>query len=201
MSSGDLVSACFYNNTLKNVNVKLCPWLAKAFALPKPVTWLNTAENPRRLEQFHRGTYVNDAEVEAIDRLLGRLQFAASQGKKNYSVALLSGYGGQVAALDRMATTRRRQYPDLDMQTGTVDSYQGREADIAVYSITRSNAEGRIGFLKEHERLNVALSRAKLGLAIVGDSVFCESVHGQNPFAEVLSYIRSHLDDCAMVEA
>ena len=100
MSSGDLVSACFYNNTLKNVNVKLCPWLAKAFALPKPVTWLNTAENPRRLEQFHRGTYVNDAEVEAIDRLLGRLQFAASQGKKNYSVALLSGYGGQVAALD-----------------------------------------------------------------------------------------------------
>ncbi|TPL57356.1 serine/threonine-protein kinase, partial [Mesorhizobium sp. B2-4-3] len=180
---GDLVSACFYNNTLKNVNENICPWLARAFALPKPVTWFTTAENSRRPEQFYRGTYVNDAEVEAIDRLLGRLQLAASQRKKKYSVALLSGYGGQVAALDRMAVARRRQLPDLDIETGTVDSYQGREADIAVYSITRSNQEGKIGFLKEHERLNVALSRAKLGLAIVGDSVFCGSVGGRNTFA------------------
>lgn len=171
------------------------------FALPKPVTWLTTAENPRRAEQFYHGTYVNDSEVEAIDRLLGRLQLAASQRKKKYSVALLSGYGGQVAALDRMAVARRRQLTDLDIETGTVDSYQGREADIAIYSIARSNREGKIGFLKEHERLNVALSRAKLGLAIVGDSVFCGSVGGHNPFAEVLSYMRSHPEDCAMIEA
>lgn len=198
---GDLVSTCFYNGTLKNVNTDLCPWLAKAVALPRPVTWLTTASHPRRLEQFHRGTYVNDAEVEIIDRLLGRLQFAASQRKKKYSVALLSGYGGQVAALDRMAVARGRQYTDLDVETGTVDSYQGREADIAIYSITRSNIDGKIGFLKEHERLNVALSRARLGLAIVGDSVFCEGVSGQNPFAEVLSYIRNHPADCTMVEA
>ncbi len=198
---GDLVSTCFYKGTLNNVNDELCPWLAKAFALPKPVTWLNTATNPRRLEQFHRGTYVNDAEVEAIDNLLMRLQLAASQRKNKYSVALLSGYGGQVAALDRMAAARRRQHLDLDIETGTVDSYQGREADIAVYSITRSNREGKIGFLKEHERLNVALSRAKLGLAIVGDSVFCDRVNGRNPFSEVLSYMRSHPDSCAFVEA
>ncbi|PZV36409.1 serine/threonine-protein kinase [Mesorhizobium kowhaii] len=197
---GDLVSACFYKGTLNNVNEKLCPWLAKAFALPKPVTWLNTAANPRRVEQFHRGTYVNDTEVEAIENLLLRLQLAASKRKNKYSVALLSGYGGQVAALDRMAAARRRQHPDLEIETGTVDSYQGREADIAVYSITRSNPEGKIGFLKEHERLNVALSRAKLGLVIVGDSVFCDSVTGRNPFAEVLFYMRGHPDDCAFVE-
>lgn len=198
---GDLVSECFYKGKLKNVNEEVCIWLAKALALPKPVTWLTTASNPRRPEQFHRGTFVNDAEVEAIDRLLGRLQLAASQRKKKYSVALLSGYGGQVAALDRMAATRRRQYIDLDIETGTVDSYQGREADIAVYSITRSNEDGKIGFLKEHERLNVALSRARLGLAIVGDSVFCDSVVGRNPFSEVLSYIRNNPADCAMVDA
>jgi hypothetical protein len=198
---GELVSACFYNRKLKNVNEKVCPWLAKALALPKPVTWFTTAASSRRQEQFLRGTYVNDAEVEAIDRLLGRLQFAASQRKKKYSVALLSGYGGQVAALDRMAMTRRRQYSDLDIETGTVDSYQGREADIAVYSITRSNNEGKIGFLKEHERLNVALSRARLGLAIVGDSVFCAAVTGRNPFSEVLSYIRNNPVDCAIIEA
>lgn len=195
------MSSCFYNGTLKNVNNNLCPWLSKALAMPLPVTWLNTASNPNRLEHFQRGTYINDAEVQAIEILLLRLQFAASKRNKKYSVALLSGYGGQVAALDRMSASTRRHYPDLDIETGTVDSYQGREADIAIYSITRSNAEGKIGFLKEHERLNVALSRAKLGLAIVGDSLFCDSVSGRNPFAEVLAYMRGHPETCAFMDA
>jgi len=198
---GDLVSECFYSGTLKNVNENTCQWLARSKALPKPVTWLNTAENPKRGEHFYRGTYVNETEVEAIERLLLRLQFAASQRKNRYSVALLSGYGGQVAALDRMARAKGRQLADLDIETGTVDSYQGREADVAVYSITRSNDEGKIGFLKEHERLNVALSRAKLGLAIVGDTLFCDRVAGRNPFGDVLSYIRTHTADCAIMEA
>jgi serine/threonine protein kinase len=197
---GELVSFCFYGGTLKNVNTKSCPLLAKSLALPKPVTWLNTAGSSNRLETFHRGTYVNDAEVEAISNLLLRLQLAASKRDSKYSVALLSGYGGQVAALDRLAASKRRQLSDLDVETGTVDSYQGREADIAIYSITRSNPERKIGFLREHERLNVALSRGKIGLVIVGDSVFCDNVHGQNPFADVLSYMRSHPDDCAFVD-
>ena len=197
---GDLVSDCFYKGALKNVNTTLCPWLAKSLALPKPVTWLNTASSQRRLEHFHRGTYVNDAEVEAIGNLLLRIQLAASKRKSRYSVALLSGYGGQVSALDRLAASHRRQLLDLDVETGTVDSYQGREADIAIYSITRSNSDRKIGFLREHERLNVALSRAKLGLVIVGDSVFCESVQGQNPFADVLAYMRGHPDDCCFVD-
>lgn len=197
---GDLVSSCFYKGSLKNVNDKTCPWLAKSLALPRPVTWINTAGHRNRFESFHRGTYINDAEVEEIGNLLLRLQLAAAKRREKYSVALLSGYGGQVAALERLAIARQRQLPDLMIESGTVDSYQGREADIAIYSVTRSNSEGKIGFLREHERLNVALSRAKLGLAIVGDAVFCDGVAGQNPFAEILSYVRTHPDDCCFVD-
>lgn len=197
---GDLVSACFYKGSLKNVNEKVCRWLAKAQALPTPVTWFNTAGSPRRAEAFRRGTYVNDAEVEVIGNLLLRLQLAAAQRKEPYTVALLSGYGGQVAALDRLAVAKQRHLPDLLIESGTVDSYQGREADIAIYSVTRSNSEGKIGFLREHERLNVALSRAKVGLAIIGDAVFCDGVTGQNPFENVLSYMRTHTSDCSFVD-
>lgn len=197
---GDLVSSCFYKDSLKNVNDKTCPWLAKSLALPRPVTWINTAGHRSRFESFHRGTYVNDAEVEEIGNLLLRLQLAASKRRQSYSVALLSGYGGQVAALERLAIARQRQLPDLLIESGTVDSYQGREADIAIYSVTRSNSEGKIGFLREHERLNVALSRAKLGLAIVGDAAFCDGVTGQNPFADILFYIRTHPDDCCFLD-
>lgn len=197
---GDLVSDCFYTGKLRNVNEATCPWLAKAVALPRPVTWLNTTLIDHRHEARQRGTFVNSAEVEAIGNLLLRLQLAASKRGKAYTVALLSGYGGQVAALDRLAATKQRQVPDLKIEVGTVDSYQGREADITVYSVTRSNSQGQIGFLREYERLNVALSRAKLGLVIVGDLMFCDGVAGQNPFADVIAYMRGHPTDCAFVD-
>lgn len=197
---GDLVSHCFYQGRLNNVNTKRCEWLAKAFALPKPVTWLNTASLTNRFEFRHHGTFVNPCEIDAISNLLLRLELAASKRKNPYSIALLSGYGGQVAALERLVDSKRKQLANLSIETGTVDSYQGREADIAVYSVTRCNDERKIGFLREHERLNVALSRAKLGLAIVGDVSFCRSVDGQNPFGDVISYMNQHPDDCHFEE-
>jgi superfamily I DNA and/or RNA helicase len=99
-----------------------------------------------------------------------------------------------------MVSENRGAFDKLHVDCATVDSYQGKEADVAVYSIARSNAEGRIGFLKEYERLNVALSRPRVGLAIVGDSHFCESVKGKNPFADVLGYIRRNPKDCLISE-
>lgn len=89
----------------------------------------------------------------------------------------------------------------LEVECNSVDAFQGREADVAIYSVTRSNSDGTIGFLKEYERLNVALSRGRQGLAIVGDSYFCQSVNGQNPFVKVLEHIRNNSEACAFVEA
>jgi superfamily I DNA and/or RNA helicase len=57
-------------------------------------------------------------------------------------------------------------------------------------------------FLEELERMNVALSRAKECLVIVGDHTFCREAFGRsgNPLAEVLEYIETHGDDCAVLE-
>ncbi|MCR4378055.1 MAG: AAA domain-containing protein [Rhodospirillales bacterium] len=201
---GELVSHCFYDGALRNVNDSVDPWITK-LVMPKPVTWFTTSKMSNRQEHDYRSgqrrEFKNYAELKVTENFLKRLQFAAEQGNKTYEVILLSGYVAQVGELENLALRLARNIPRLRVLPGTVDSFQGREADVVIYSVTRSNDEGKIGFLKEWQRLNVALSRAKIGLAIIGDSLFCESIKGQNPFSEVLSYIRRHPEDCKIEEA
>ncbi|MEY5044564.1 MAG: hypothetical protein RJA19_1791 [Bacteroidota bacterium] len=64
------------------------------------------------------------------------------------------------------------------LEVSTVDSFQGQERDIMVLSLTRSNEEGIIGFLSEYRRTNVAMTRARKHLLMVGDS----STLGGDPF-------------------
>jgi superfamily I DNA and/or RNA helicase len=57
-----------------------------------------------------------------------------------------------------------------NLEVNTIDSFQGQEADVVYISLVRSNAEGEIGFLKDYRRMNVAMTRAKKGLIVIGDS-------------------------------
>ncbi|MGF7082803.1 C-terminal helicase domain-containing protein [Mucilaginibacter sp. UYCu711] len=66
-----------------------------------------------------------------------------------------------------------------------VDGFQGQEREVIYISLTRSNSDGIIGFLADYRRLNVAMTRAKLKLVLVGDS----TTLGQTPFfAELMAY-------------
>ncbi|MGJ3558622.1 AAA domain-containing protein [Streptomyces sp. INA 01156] len=83
----------------------------------------------------------------------------------------------------------------------SVDAVQGRECDLAVFCVTRSNSDGRFGFLGQPywRRINVALSRARFGLIIVGDAGFCRSKPGA--LRNVLDYMSSHPEDCEIRDA
>lgn len=115
-------------------------------------------------------------------------------------MAVLTGYAAQLKLLNRSLDSEGNNWQALTVECNTVDAFQGREADIAVYSVTRSNQEGKVGFLRDAERLNVALSRGKVGLVIVGDHYFCRTSH-ENPLHRVLDYIECHPENCALKEA
>jgi hypothetical protein len=193
---GDLVSHCFYDadldSPIANHGLKLSP------AIPKPVMWYSTHAQGHSYEQQDGQTFHNPAEVAAVRFLLPKLEFLAKAQKKRITVAVIAGYTAQVQALSDMTSQGIAEWPNLEVTCNSVDAFQGRQADVCIYSVVRSNREKRLGFLKERPRLNVALSRGKSALLIVGDQMFCRSAKGRNPFRKVIDFIDAHEDTCAM---
>ena len=192
---GDLVGNCFYDGELRSLREGDAGQLAPA--LPKPVTWFDTADRCDRRELDDQGSYKNLAEVDHVCTVLRRLNFQARVQEKKYDVAVLSGYASQKLETRRALDRERQDLECLSIDCNTVDAFQGREADIALYSVTRSNDSGTLGFLRDRRRLNVALSRARIGLGIVGDVGFVRTASGDNPWTRVLDYMESHPEDCA----
>ena len=79
------------------------------------------------------------------------------------SIVALTSYSRQVQLLKQSLPA------SLNVVVSTIDGFQGREADVVVFTTVRSNAEGDIGFLEDARRLNVAWTRPKLGLIVVGN--------------------------------
>lgn len=191
---GDLVSQCFYDGDLQSPIRS--HGLRLEHVLPKPVMWYSTHGLPNRGERKQGQSFRNPAEVSAIRNVLQRLQFVVKAQKRNISVAVIAGYTAQVEALHDMASQGVAEWPDLEVTCNSVDAFQGRQADVCIYSVVRSNEANSLGFLKEQPRLNVALSRGESALVIVGDQVFCRSVRGRNPFKRVIEHIDGHEKTC-----
>lgn len=144
----------------------------------------------------------NKGEARVIAGVLDRLQWVAEQQQSGYlSVAVLTGYEAQRREITETLAGGELGRSLLKVKVATVDSYQGQEADIAIFSITRSNDNGELGFLRSEERVNVAVSRARDGLVIVGDAGFIESSPDSvNPLYRIYNYmVRSN--DCTIETA
>lgn len=214
----DLISHCFYNDSpLEAQNTKdgkdYQDYLDNfSQVIPKPVTWFSTAKlngRENKPSQANSTTQQNTLEAKMIMKILNLLDIQAEKSKenKNYSIAVITGYGGQRDLLSKLLSQKFKQTEGEDFWKGqgiqivcnTVDAFQGDEADIAIFSVTLSNAENKIGFLSSYERINVALSRGKIGLIILGDHDFCERI-GDNPLRDVFKYIKSKPEDCCLID-
>jgi serine/threonine protein kinase len=199
---GDLISACFYDSKLQSEERAPLGLLSRT--LPRPVVWFSTSRCDGKASKPVGTSQWNGFEVKYISDLLGRIDFELKHGKskqKPLSVAVLTGYGEQRERLHAAIQNKRHEWKSFsDIYVNVVDAFQGREADILIFSVTRSDVRG-LGFLREMERINVALSRGKEYLIIVGDHQFCQEAEGRtNPLKNVIDYIKGNPKDCALEE-
>lgn len=113
------------------------------------------------------------------DLLMEQLRALVGAGLPGSEIAVLSPYAAQVALLRE----RLRGEGGLGgVEVGTVDAFQGREKEAVLVSLVRSNLQGAVGFLADRRRMNVAITRAKRHLFLVGDAGTLAS----HPFTEGL---------------
>lgn len=110
--------------------------------------------------------------------VLKKVQSLCDAGLAPEEIAVIAPYAAQVRWL-------RDKCPLEDVEIDTVDGFQGREKEAVVISLVRSNPEGEIGFLADTRRMNVAMTRAKRKLIVVGDSA---TLAGHTFYAAMLEY-------------
>ena len=117
-------------------------------------------------------SYLNELEAEQIMNLLKDI--VSSGDREVQSIGVISPYSAQVQLIQSLSTNNLSLQDQLlehniDLEINTVDGYQGRERDVIIFSAVRSNRHGKIGFLRDWRRMNVALTRAKSFSVVVGD--------------------------------
>ncbi len=147
-----------------------------------PMTWIDTSEfdlpadsDISFKEQFVGESFGRINKAEADVTLMALQHYFNKIGKQRLleeriDVGIISPYRAQVQYLRRLLMKREFFKPfRRAISVNTVDGFQGQERDIIVVSLVRSNDDGQIGFLRDLRRMNVAITRARMKLIIIGD--------------------------------
>ncbi len=175
----------FYNNQLM-----AHPFVAQrlVFAGDKPLLFIDTAGCG--YEETVDGTGISNTE-EAQFLVRHLVQYIAELKLyypiENFpSVAVISPYRHQVELLkDAVYNNPELQEIKPALSVNTIDSFQGQERDVVYISLTRSNADSAVGFLSEVRRMNVAMTRARKKLVMIGDGA---TLSGFPFYADFISY-------------
>lgn len=187
---GKFVSESFYGGHLKMGSRTHQNHLPYPSPFNKEVVFFNTSNSPNPYEQNDGYSAKNDTEAEVIAEFILPKLFENDLSPKE--IAIIAPYKSQVANINRYINNSTLcSHKNIDVST--LDSFQGKEYDIILFSFTRSanfkkpeyldgkRKSTKVGFLDDARRLNVAFSRAKKKLILVGN-------------AETLTDPRSHFD-------
>lgn len=153
----DFSSRYFYKGELKTTETNS--------DIDKHVTFYDTAGTGFDEKVGSDGvSLVNEGELSLVSNIIN------SENIDTRELAFISPYNGQVQLAKECLSDKIR--------ISTIDSFQGQEKRIVILSLVRSNSDSIIGFLKDYRRMNVAITRAKEHLFVIGDS----STIGQDPF-------------------
>ncbi|GAA0489790.1 hypothetical protein Ade02nite_24770 [Paractinoplanes deccanensis] len=190
----DFVSTTFYEGKLRTEH----PGVTAGPVFTSPFAMVDTSRRPsaaRAETDMGRTTggtehgYRNRLEASLIADLVGALR------RHHRDWAVIVPFNAQKDLVIRRLEERLGAAPEIARSVGTVDSFQGGERDLIVFGFTRSNPGGRIGFLRELRRFNVAITRARRQLVLVGD---LRTLRGTSDtaFREVMRSLTDHLGEC-----
>jgi len=142
-----------------------------------PMEWRNlTDESTENNEEFVGESFGRVNKPEARETLLALAEYFVKIGKQRImderiDVGIISPYRAQVQYIRHLIKKTDFFKPFRKIiSVNTVDGFQGQERDIILVSLVRSNADGQIGFLRDLRRMNVAMTRARMKLILLGDT-------------------------------
>lgn len=161
--------------------------------LDTPLMWLDTSALDHSEHESRGASRSNADEARlVIHTLRDYIEMLSPQKVESERVdfGIITPYRGQARLIRRLLKMQhyfRRLRRHITV--GTVDGFQGQERDVIVISLVRANAAGQIGFLRDLRRMNVAITRARMKLIIVGNA----ATLGHHRFYRALAeYIRRH---------
>lgn len=149
----------------------------------EPLIFIDTAGKgfEEKLEQGSESRY----NMEEADLVIAQLKAMLALGVPPSEIAVISPYSAQVRLLASKA-------PELGVEIDSVDGFQGREKELVIVSLVRSNVEGEMGFLVDTRRMNVAMTRARRKLIVIGDSSTLSSLKFYADFIKYAGEMGAH---------
>ena len=161
--------------------------------LDTPLTWLDTSALTYEERQGRNMSLSNSQEARlVIHTLRNYIEMISPQRveSERTDFGIITPYRGQ-ARLIRRLLKMQHYFRKLKrhITVGTVDGFQGQERDVIVISLVRDNADGNIGFLRDLRRMNVAITRARMKLIIVGNA---ETLSRHRFYRALAEHIKEH---------
>jgi superfamily I DNA and/or RNA helicase len=168
------------HHTLEDLGVLADP------ARPKPVWLVDTAGKDwiEERTEYDPGGSLNNMPAFRFDpstfnvgnaeRVAAEARRVLSRGVAPTDLAIIAAYSAQARRLRDLLRAERA----VGVEVGTVDGFQGREKEVVIVDLVRSNESGELGFLANTRRMNVALTRARRFLLVVADS----ATLGEHPY-------------------
>jgi senataxin len=194
-----VISSLFYENKLLDspdvnfIHKKNNSDLYKVIDINKNFYFFDLNFSEEKFDETNK-SYYNEQEIEfslqflkKINNSLKNNQYINNNNDYNYNYAIITPYQAQVKKLkEKIYKYKDQDLFGIDIKINTVDSFQGQERDIIIFSTVRANNKSSginngeiesIGFLNDYRRMNVGLSRAKLGCFIIGNSLKLKKDH------------------------
>ncbi len=201
---GSMISEIFYESKIQNgLSEEELSHNLESYK-DKAIVWISTSNFANRFEESvqlesSNYTYHNKLEARIIKEQLKCIDNDIVD--INYDVGIITPYSAQKRLISQYTS-------DMEMKAlkkisiNSVDAFQGNQKDIIMYSTVRSsNIHSKIGFLKEEKRLNVAFSRAKRLLIIVGDIIYLNNTKiVGNRFPDIIQYMCQHPQCCSVID-